>query len=158
VADQYDKMTTADLEAEAARRTPPVDLTGATTNRARAQALRDDDQRTGQPPPPPADAEAPAGPDPDQPTPGPAGPATPPPVVAVPPQPPPDQPGEVGGHQHPGGTATAEGAPQPDRAADPAPYVDEQDLANRLGAASGNPVVTHHPQGDVPDVGGHQDD
>jgi hypothetical protein len=43
MADRYSTMTTAQLEEEAATRNPPVDLSGASTNADRAQALRDDD-------------------------------------------------------------------------------------------------------------------
>jgi hypothetical protein len=41
VADRYDSMTTAELQAEADSRTPAVDLSGATTNAQRAELLRD---------------------------------------------------------------------------------------------------------------------
>jgi hypothetical protein len=46
VADRYDSMTTAELQAEADNRTPAVDLSGATTNAQRAELLRDADAAT----------------------------------------------------------------------------------------------------------------
>jgi hypothetical protein len=44
VADAYASMTTAQLEADAAGRTSPVDLSSATTNAQRAELLRAADQ------------------------------------------------------------------------------------------------------------------
>jgi hypothetical protein len=46
VADRYDSMTTAELQAEADSRTPAVDLSGATTNAQPAELLRDTDAAT----------------------------------------------------------------------------------------------------------------
>jgi hypothetical protein len=43
VADRYDTMTKAELEKDAAGRTPAVDLSGAANNGERAQLLRDAD-------------------------------------------------------------------------------------------------------------------
>jgi hypothetical protein len=37
---------------------------------------------------------------------------------------------------------------------DPAPYVSDEDLRNRLDAASGTTQYTQQPEGDVPEVGG----
>ena len=46
MADRYDSMTTAELQAEADSRTPAVDPSGATTNAQRAELLRDADAAT----------------------------------------------------------------------------------------------------------------
>ena len=54
MADRYSTMTRSELEADASGRTPPVDLSEATTNAARADLLRADDS-DGQPEPSPDD-------------------------------------------------------------------------------------------------------
>jgi hypothetical protein len=56
VADQYSTWTTAQLQEEADRRDPPVDLSGASTNAQRADLLRADDERIAAETPP-EDAE-----------------------------------------------------------------------------------------------------
>ena len=46
MADRYDSMTTAELQAKADSQTPAVDRSGATTNAQRAELLRDADAAT----------------------------------------------------------------------------------------------------------------
>jgi hypothetical protein len=128
VADRYDSMTTAQLEEDAAGRTPPVDLAGITRNADRATRLRLDDQERLQ-----AAAEAAAAAE----------------AELTEPEPEPEEDAA----EQPELDALV-GGPR----ASPAPFPSDEDLTQRLGNATpgADPPVLRQPEGAVPAVGGQQ--
>jgi hypothetical protein len=141
VADRYDRLTTAQLEEEAASRSPVVDLTAASTNDERRQLLRADDEIHGTAAEEESEGTAEVGSEVGS---------------------------EVEAEAEEASEATAEVpanggqvGQSPDSATnplEPAPYVSQDDLANRQAAAAGETEYAQQPEGEVPQVGGQAND
>jgi hypothetical protein len=146
--DRYSRMTTKELEDDAAGRSPAVDLSSASTNEERAKLLRSADEITG------------AGQDTD--TSGSGSQEAPPSAAGT---------QESGASTEPikqrsevsdrPAYERAEGRQQPEgddasqrNPADPAPYPSDEDRQNRVDAASGVTSTGPVAPEDVPPVGG----